>query len=230
MGEENGMAEIEKWLEIYHQAMEREFGDRILFLGIQGSYGRGEATETSDIDVVLILDHMEFEDLERYRKRAEHLPEWESLCGFVAGKEELESWDPADRFQFFFDTVPVYGKLEDLISKPSRCHAKQAALTGACNLYHGCSHNYLHTRNPDILAALYKTARFTLRACYFYENGSYVAKDRELLSLLSGKDREIMETAARQTERGEEELERDSRLLLEWSAGLLRRYGGGAKE
>ena len=37
MGEENGMVEIEKWLEIYHQAMEREFGDRILFLGIQGS-------------------------------------------------------------------------------------------------------------------------------------------------------------------------------------------------
>ena len=100
------MVEIEKWLEIYHQAMEREF-----------------------------------------------------LCGFVAGKEELESWDPADRFQFFFDTVPVYGKLEDLISKPSRCHAKQAALTGACNLYHGCSHNYLHTRNPDILAALIPSVR-----------------------------------------------------------------------
>lgn len=159
MGEENEMVEIEKWLEIYHQAMEREFGDRILFLGIQGSYGRGEATETSDIDVVLILDHMEFKDLERYRKRAEHLPEREFLCGFVAGKEELESWDPADRFQFFFDTVPVYGKLEDLISKPSRCHAKQAALTGACNLYHGCSHNYLHTRNPDILAAFIPSVR-----------------------------------------------------------------------
>ena len=31
------------------------FWDNLLFLGIQGSYGRGEAKETSDIDPVIIL-------------------------------------------------------------------------------------------------------------------------------------------------------------------------------
>ena len=30
----------------------KEFGERVFFLGLQGSYRRGEATEQSDIDVV----------------------------------------------------------------------------------------------------------------------------------------------------------------------------------
>ena len=38
------------------QALDRAFGERVWFVGLQGSYGRGEATETSDIDVVVILD------------------------------------------------------------------------------------------------------------------------------------------------------------------------------
>ncbi len=44
---------IDKWLNTYTEAVQGQFGDRVWFIGLQGSYGRGEATETSDIDVVL---------------------------------------------------------------------------------------------------------------------------------------------------------------------------------
>ncbi|MBQ9141799.1 MAG: nucleotidyltransferase domain-containing protein [Lachnospiraceae bacterium] len=30
-----------------------EFGDRLLYVGLQGSYLRGEATESSDIDIMV---------------------------------------------------------------------------------------------------------------------------------------------------------------------------------
>ena len=40
------------------------FGERLWFVGLQGSYGRGEATDTSDIDVVsLFLDTLNIDDL-----------------------------------------------------------------------------------------------------------------------------------------------------------------------
>lgn len=40
------------------QRLNKSFRDRVWFVGLQGSYGRGEATETSDIDIVVILDEL----------------------------------------------------------------------------------------------------------------------------------------------------------------------------
>ena len=37
----------------------------ICFAGLQGSYAREEATETSDIDVVVILDRLDMSDLQQ---------------------------------------------------------------------------------------------------------------------------------------------------------------------
>ncbi len=41
------------------------------FVGLQGSYGRGEATESSDIDIVVILD-----ELTEFDKMSERLFSW----------------------------------------------------------------------------------------------------------------------------------------------------------
>ena len=43
---------IEAWMRKYCEEMKKQFENRIWFIGLQGSYGRGEATEQSDIDVV----------------------------------------------------------------------------------------------------------------------------------------------------------------------------------
>ena len=43
------------------------FGDRLLYVGLQGSYLRGEAHEDSDIDVMLILDQFSVQDMDRYQ-------------------------------------------------------------------------------------------------------------------------------------------------------------------
>ena len=57
-GEVIKMIDITVWMKNFLQTLNETFGDRVWFVGLQGSYGRGEATETSDIDVVVILDEL----------------------------------------------------------------------------------------------------------------------------------------------------------------------------
>ena len=62
------MIDITAWMKNFLQILNETFANRVWFVGLQGSYGRGEATETSDIDMVVILDElsaMELPDLER---------------------------------------------------------------------------------------------------------------------------------------------------------------------
>ncbi len=65
------MVEIERWMAGLREKLTERFGSRLLFLGLQGSYGRGEANEDSDIDVVTVLDRVELSDLEPVQEETE---------------------------------------------------------------------------------------------------------------------------------------------------------------
>ena len=60
------MIEISSWLDKFLVALDKAFGERIWFVGLQGSYARNEATNSSDIDVVVILDELTSCDIEKY--------------------------------------------------------------------------------------------------------------------------------------------------------------------
>ena len=108
---------LESWWEVYQAAVQTRFAGRIWFLGLQGSYARGEATAESDIDPVLILDRVDTADLLAYSQLLDQLPEREKCCGFCAGKEELLHWEPWDLFQLYYDTKPILGTLEPLLER-----------------------------------------------------------------------------------------------------------------
>ena len=57
------MFDINVWLDIIIKKLQNEFEQRLLFVGLQGSYNRGEATQNSDIDLVVILENLTFEDV-----------------------------------------------------------------------------------------------------------------------------------------------------------------------
>ena len=59
--------EISSWLAQMQARILQTFGERVAFIGLQGSFARGEAGPDSDIDLVVILDAVVLEDLERYR-------------------------------------------------------------------------------------------------------------------------------------------------------------------
>ena len=89
--------EIENWMKQYCGAVRAAFGDRVRYIGLQGSRGRGEAGPDSDIDVVCILDSCSLQDLETYRAAVKDLPDRDKLCGFVSGTAELAAWDRGRR-------------------------------------------------------------------------------------------------------------------------------------
>ena len=99
------MIDINIWTEKFLSALDKEFPNRVYFAGLQGSYSRGEATDESDIDMVVILDELSAEDIAIYNKMLDTLPHRELICGFLSGKDEILNWEASDLFQFYYDTT-----------------------------------------------------------------------------------------------------------------------------
>ena len=187
------MIDITTWRKTFLQALNQTFGNRIWFVGLQGSYGRGEATETSDIDVVVILDELSALDIQIYNDMLDTLPHRDLICGFLSGKNEILNWEPSDLFQFYNDTTPIKGSLDEVAAVIEESAVNRAIKIGACNIYHGCVHNMLHEKSEDNLRSLYKTASFVVQAIAFKQTGNYISHQRELLQVASSDEQVIIE-------------------------------------
>ncbi len=95
--------------------MKERFGKRLLYVGLQGSYLRGEADRESDIDIMTVLDFLSVEDLNVYRQVVEENGHAEKACGFLCGKDELAHWNPCEICHLLHTTKDYYGKLSSLV-------------------------------------------------------------------------------------------------------------------
>ena len=188
------MIDITVWMNDFLQTLNDTFGNRVWFVGLQGSYGRGEACDTSDIDVVVILDELSAMDIQTYNEMLDTLPHRDLICGFLSGKKEILNWEPSDLFQFYYDTTPMQGSLDELLAVLDESAVSRAIKIGACNIYHGCVHNMLHEKSDDILRGLYKSASFVVQAIVFRQSEGYIKHQKELLSLASPDEKAIMNT------------------------------------
>ena len=187
------MIDITAWMNIFLKRINHEFENRVWFVGLQGSYGRGEACDTSDIDVVVILDELSASDIQTYNTMLDTLPHRELICGFLSGKDELLQWEPSDLFQFYYDTTPIKGSLDELLTVIDDAAVGRAIKIGACNIYHGCVHNMLHEKSDEILYGLYKSASFVVQAIAFKQTGKYIKHQKDLLGVVSADERKIIE-------------------------------------
>ncbi len=188
------MIDITTWMNDFLQKLNYKFKNRVWFVGLQGSYGRGEATEASDIDIVVILDELSTSDIQKYNAMLDTLPHRELICGFLSGKDELLNWEPFDLFQFYYDTTPIKGSLDELLTVIDDAAVKRAIKIGACNIYHGCVHNMLYEKSDEILRGLYKSASFVVQAIVFRQTGKYIKHQKELLSVASSDEQAIVNT------------------------------------
>lgn len=187
------MIELDPWLQRFTHVLRETFGNRVRFAGLQGSCARGEATESSDIDLVVVLDELTVEDIASYDAMLDSLEHRELVCGFLSGKEELLHWEPSELFQFCRDTKPVIGILDDVLAVVSPGDIDRAIRAGACGVYHACVHNMLYEKDEGILRGLYKTATFAIRATTFRHTGKYCSRLDELLQYADAPDREIVQ-------------------------------------
>lgn len=219
--------EIAMWTAAFAKVMEAAFGERLVFLGLQGSQARGEAGPDSDIDTVVILDRLTPEDLEIFWSAVAELPNREKLCGFLSGAAELAAWDRGELFQFVLDTVPIRGDLAVLTPALGTEDACRAVHSGGCAIYHACCHNLLYERSGELLAGLYKTAAFTLRAKAMVDAGMRCVKTADLFAFCTGADRVVLErweAIRKGCVLGETELEAWGGELLTWAQGLIISY------
>ena len=215
------MIDMNSWMEIFLQALDLVFADRVWFVGLQGSYGRGEATENSDIDVVVVLDDLTVADISAYNTMLDALPHREKICGFLSGKGELLNWESADLFQFYHDTKPIRGSLDALLPLLDNTAVDRAIKIGVCNIYHGSVHNMLHEKSEEVLRGLYKSASFVVQAIAFRETGTYISHQIDLLPVVSAKEKGILETFLHLKNGGAVEFNRMSQELFLWTQGWI---------
>ena len=211
------MMDITAWMQNFLQTLNETFANRVGFVGLQGSYGRGEATETSDIDIVVILDELSPMDIQTYNAMLGTLTHRELICGFISGINEIMNWEPSDLFQFCYDTTPIKGSLDEVLTLIDELAVNRAIKIGACNIFHGCVHNMLHEKSEDILRGLYKSASFVVQAIAFMQTGNYISHQKELLQVVSSDERAILETFMNLKNGGTVEFDLMSETLFTWS-------------
>ena len=211
------MIDITAWMQNFLQTLNETFANRVWFVGLQGSYSRGEATETSDIDIVVILDELSAMDIQTYNTMLDTIAHRELICGFISGTNEIMNWEPSDLFQFCYDTTPIKGNLDKVFALIDDRAVNRAIKIGVCNIFHGCVHNMLHEKSEDILRGLYKSASFVVQAIAFKQTGNYISHQKELLQVVSSDERAIVETFMNLKNGGAVEFNLMSETLFTWA-------------
>ncbi len=215
--------DIATWINKFIKVLDDSFKERVCFVGLQGSYGRGEATETSDIDIVVILDELSASDIRAYNTMLDTLPNRELICGFLSGKNEIMNWEVSDLFQFCHDTKAIKGSLDELLPLINAEGVNRAIKMGVCNIYHGCIHNMLYEKDEDVLKGLYKSASFTIQAICFKQTGNYMSCQKDLLDAISIEEKVIVEIFSDIKHGGVVDFEGMSETLFNWSKQWINR-------
>lgn len=215
------MVNITEFMNQFTQALDNSFGERVWFVGLHGSYSRGEATESSDIDLVVILDELSVADIQTYHAMLDTLPHRDIVCGFLAGKNELLHWEPSDLFHFYYDTTPIKGSIDELLPLLDDEAVKRAIKTRVCEIYHVCIHNMLYDKSEKILRKLYKIATFVIQTICFTSTGKYISQQREILRLASPDDKIIINTFLNLRKGDAMDFDAMSKALFEWAKSRI---------
>lgn len=80
------------WAEDAADKLKEGFGSRLAFVGLQGSRARGEESEASDIDLVVLIEDLDGGDLRACKSIIQSMSHAELACGFVGSPSILENW------------------------------------------------------------------------------------------------------------------------------------------
>jgi len=174
------------------------FGERLLYVGLQGSYLRGEAHENSDIDVMVILDRFSVQDMAAYRGILKEIGFYEKSCGFICGKEEMKRWNPLEVCQLRHTTKDLLGVLTDYLPPATREDEINYVKLSLGNLYHELCHRYIHAdrdKNAARFRGTCKCVFYLIQNLHFLESGCFILSKKELKEAAAQEDRMILELA-----------------------------------
>lgn len=223
------MLDIEKYIQDLSTQLSDCFGERLLYLGLQGSYLRGEATENSDIDIMVILEDMSAADLQSYRECLIRVGNFELSCGFICGREEMAHWNPLEVCQLLHTTKDYHGKLANYVPAYTLEDEKNYVRLSLGNLFHELCHCYIHAeRERNISAFPYtcKSAFFILQNMHYIDTGDFQSTKQGLMDALTDpEDRQALALVLRQKDGGEYDFDSAFSTLFRWCQHALARMG-----
>lgn len=240
------MIAIDSWMPAAVAALERAFGQRLLFVGLQGSYRRGEATEASDLDICVILDRLDAADIAACRALFDALPEGHKAAGFLAGAAQLRAWPALELFAFVRDMDAWHGELAPLLPPVTGADIRLGCRAAVAALYHEAAQSLLlaalwdaRTR-CDALRSLDKALFRSLQGVVFLRAGVYARERQALLALAHAGEAALLRDAARAaracagTDADDAEdaacaLRQMASAILDWSGALLPTLSGAAE-
>jgi len=220
------MIDHEQYIQSLIELLQAGFRERLLYVGLQGSYLRGEATEHSDIDIMVVIKDMTPADLTVYRRAIESLECCEKSCGFICGENELRHWNPLEICHLLHTTRDFLGVLSDLTPEYTKNDVRSFVKMSLGNLYHEICHRYIHSSEDNNRAKLpgtYRSVFFILQNLHCLESGHFALTKQELMDRLSGMDRAVLEAAIMLNSETEYDFDEMFALLFEWCAQTMAR-------
>lgn len=190
------MFSIEAYINDLISELRKLLGARLLYVGLQGSYLRGEATEKSDIDIMAVIDDITVSDLDAYRNALKAVGNFDRSCGFICGRRELLNWNPLEICHLLHTTKDYYGVLAELVPEYTRDDERNYVKLSLNNLYHELCHGYVHAdieKNIRQFPMTCKSVFFIMQDLYYLESGIFAMTKKELLEHLQGEDKDILE-------------------------------------
>lgn len=219
------MVDIESYIERLITLLKDCFGVRLAYVGLQGSYLRGEATEHSDIDIMVVIDGLSVSDLDEYRATIQSLEHFDKSCGFICSKEDIANWNPLEICHLLNCTKDCFGVLGEMVPAYTEDDIRNFVKMSVNNLYHEICHRYIHADLNKSIAKLpgtYKGVFFILQNLYYLTHGKFVATKAELLQCLEGKNREVLERSVALNSGVAYDFAESYKLLFTWCQETLK--------
>lgn len=220
------MIRIEEYIDELTDILADAFGERLVYIGLQGSYLRNEATENSDIDIMAVIDDISVEDLDTYRQALVSIGNFDKSCGFICGRADLSHWNPLELCHLLNTTKDYYGELKNLVPAYTMEDERNYVKFSLNNLYHELCHRYIHAdreHNISRLPVTCKSVFYIVQHLHYLRTGNFVPTKRELLECVQGEDKAVLELSVSLRNDDGYDFDRAFSLLFRWCQSALAR-------
>ena len=227
-------AAVDHWLAEFVARLRGAFGERLVFVGHDGSWARGEADPDSDIDTMVVVDRIEADDLATFRAVVAAMPEGGRLAsGLFNSVAELQARSPSEMMQYFYGCEVLHGSAEGFVPKPGAddlmADVRFKALTNLMHARHYLLYPHDLAKKVHSLRYAFKESFYAVQEWLLARKGTFYARKDDLLPALTDPDDRAVVQVARDWRKTE--ADRTARplpyveLLERWSRGMLERLG-----
>lgn len=220
------MFRIDEYIDKLIDLLKDAFGERLVYIGLQGSYLRNEATKDSDIDIMAVISNISAEDLKTYQKALISIGNFDKSCGFICGKDDLEHWNPLEICHLLNTTKDYYGELKNLVPAYTMEDERNYVKLSLNNLYHEICHRYVHAGreyNISKLPVTCKSIFFIIQHLYYLSSGNFVPTKQELLECVQDEDKTVLDLSISLQNCTSYDFEKAFSVLFNWCQNALLR-------